>query len=394
MKNMKKMTTWLCVLAIALLTCAGSLIIAQASSVNEQECDTVFFKALERVLTEENVTEEKIEIEKEPLYDIALNPLGYLYAMEIGADDGFAIVVKAKDQYDVTEMYLNSSSPYNGYDGLKIYVSAFMYVVHSNGTYIETSSGAVLDEQALKTLSKDALYGTDDPTHSETEKISYTNKVSDKYEMAKQHPAYLPYNIPANGCTPTAGANIIGYYTRYFPQLIPGFTPGIYFGNFYLYYQSSDEITPVLQTLYNYMGTNNGEAGTTIAAFRSGMTSYCREKGLSIDYKSNMRNGGFDYASAKQNFRSGLPGVVFVDTFTVTEITPKESSDYLFVSIGTQCHAMACFGYEDITYTLSNGQTRTDRYMAVATGLPRGPKGYFNINYKTQIDEMYSISIF
>ncbi|MCL2798153.1 MAG: hypothetical protein FWD58_08900, partial [Firmicutes bacterium] len=57
------------------------------------------------------------------------------------------------------------------------------------------------------------------------------------------------------------------------------------------------------------------------------------------------------------------------------------------------CHAMAGFGYNEVTYTLTNGTTRTDTYIQVATGLGSKTKGYYNIYYNTQIDECFAITI-
>ncbi len=54
---------------------------------------------------------------------------------------------------------------------------------------------------------------------------------------------------------------------------------------------------------------------------------------------------------------------------------------------------MTAFGYKDITYTLTNGAQRNDKYLAIASGMIEAPKGYFNISYKTNIDEALAIKI-
>lgn len=394
-KMTKPLAAWLCVLTLALLGVTGGLLIAHAGSVDEQECDAVFYKALDYALEEEAVTVQTVEIEKQPLYDIELTHLGYVYDMTIGDRNGFGLVICTDGGYDVTELYLDSTSPYRAYDGINVYINVFLYAVYADSQYIETSSGAVLDQASLDLLAQNAFYSASDAVTYETETIYYTNRTTDKYNIVYRHPAYTPVNMPSNSCTPTAGANIIGYYTRFFPQLVPGFTPGNTFANFYLYYEFAEEIDPVIQTLYDYMGTNQSGDGTTINGFKTGMTRFCQEKGLNISYASTMNNGRFNYEVAKQNFRvSGLPAVIFVDTFTVTDMSPHQSDDYLSLMVSSQCHAMACFGYQQISYTLTNGSNRTDTYLAVATGLHSISKGYFNINYKTQIDEMYSIRIY
>ena len=48
---------------------------------------------------------------------------------------------------------------------------------------------------------------------------------------------------------------------------------------------------------------------------------------------------------------------------------------------------------KEITYRLTNGTMRTDEYVAVASGIGVRKRGYFNINYSTQIDEAYGINV-
>jgi hypothetical protein len=106
-----------------------------------------------------------------------------------------------------------------------------------------------------------------------------------------------------------------------------------------------------------------------------------------------MNNGSFDYNAAKTLMSQGQPLALFLDVYTVIDITANDGYDYIAYDIGDGCHVMAGFGYKEIAYTLSGGSSRTDYYIAVASGLDMRKRGYFNINYSTQIDQVYGISI-
>ncbi len=280
--------------------------------------------------------------------------------------------------YRITEIYLDAVDPYEGRDGKKIYIGLTFYAVFDGVKYIETSKGIEIDPDD-EIFSENALYAYDYVLKYSGETIYYTNRVENKYGLAKRYPAYLPVNL-TNGCVPAAGANIIGFYTRFFPELVPGSTPENYMGPYYIYDELFKGIVPVLATLSEYMGTNVGKLGTDIAGFKKGMTKFCNEKGRSIAYDSCMRSNNFDFGLAKDYFESGHPSVVFVNSFTVATLTNYdryESVEYVSAAVG---HAMAGFGYSEITYTLIDGTIRKDNYIIVATGLAQHEKGYFNIN--------------
>lgn len=108
-----------------------------------------------------------------------------------------------------------------------------------------------------------------------------------------------------------------------------------------------------------------------------------------------MKSGKFNYELAKQKFEAGEPSVMFVKSFTVASsmfyYEDCESIEYISA---TANHAMAGFGYSEITYTFSDGSTRRDNYIMVATGLPQYSSGFFNVNNINNIDDYYSIKIY
>ncbi len=389
---MKKLA--ICIL-MAIMLCAvvlGSGIIAQASTI-EEECDTVFFEVLNCALQDKGVATSTNTVTKTPLYDIDLNQLGYLYDITLEDSHGYAIVVNVSGIFDVVELYLDATNPYENHQGQAVYVSAFTYLVYINSQFVEATTGIVLDDQAVASLRANALYSTDYVFSQTEEVVYYTNRVENDFLLAARCPSYIPVDTE-NGCTPTAGANILGYYTRYYPELIPGFTPGTALGSVYMYKSMAQEIVPLIQSLLVYMGTNTQGAGTSIAGFRDGLTDYCNEKGRNISFTSCMQSGQLNFTLAKQYINNGKPIALFVDTFTVASTADEQTYENIHYFVANACHAMVGFGYNEITYTLSNGQTRIDKYFDVATGLSMSDSGYFNINYYTQIDEAYAVNIY
>lgn len=387
---MKKTVSILLVLVLALVTMLGCVTVAYADAL-EDECNLVFENALEEIFAEENITAENITIIKEPVYDLSLVQLGFIYSMHYDNKEGFAFVINTDGNIGVSEFCVDAVSPYEGYNGDKVYVNQMLYLVWQDNRFIDTESGAVLDAEAISKLSEKAFSSGGSFSYG-SETINYTSKSEDKFKIAPRYPTYFPVGL-SNACVPAAGASVIGFWTRYYPELIPGFTPGYTAFGQYLYLETSDAADPVIETLYDKMNTNKYEDGTNIAQFISGMNSYVSEKGKNISYSSTMTNGNFNYSLAKQKLESGVPLVLFVDKFRIDEFQEGTNQSYISYTIAQTCHAMAGFGYSEITYTLTNGTTRTDTYIQVATGLVRSAKAYYNIYYNTQIDESYAITI-
>lgn len=84
---------------------------------------------------------------------------------------------------------------------------------------------------------------------------------------------------------------------------------------------------------------------------------------------------------------------MFLSGFNIVELAGGNSSDGIKYTFSKYNHAMTAFGYKDITYTLTNGTKRNDKYLTIASGMIEAPKGYFNISYKTSIDEALAIKI-
>lgn len=391
---MKKGLRFVCLLAVIAVVSLASTFVSYAETNIEEECDVVFFETLNEMVANEGIVTQNNTVRKEPVYDIDLNQLGYIYYMYFEETSGYAFVINTSGKFEVAELYFDAEDPYAGYDGDKVYVNLMLYAVWDGENLIETQYGLILD-RADETLEQNALYADDYDMSLGDETVYYTNRIENEYALSKRYPEYIPMEI-TNGCTPAAGGNIIGYYTRFFPELMPGFTPGITVPNTDLYFYDTmpKESIELIKTLYNYMGTNTEGAGTSIDGFKSGMKKFCNEKNRNISFTSCMKGSSFDFEKAKQKFQSGQPSVVFVGSFMVCVLMDDDLNEAICYLKANANHAMAGFGYSEITYTLQDGSTREDKYIMVATGLLNQPGGYFNINYNAKIDEYYSIEIY
>ncbi len=389
---MKKVLCFVCTLIV--LVSLGGTVTVKAEGV-EDECDTVFRNAMEEIVSEEDITIDTIKVKREPIYDISLVQLGFIYLMNYNDKEGFALVINTQYSYNVTEFYLEAKNPYEDYHGLNVYVDVLLYLVYINDCYVEVETGNVLKSRDIEILGEKAFSSTISSFMTGYETVYHIDKNVNKFELTKRHPAYYPTgeNI-SNACTPAAGANIIGYWTRYYPELVPGFVPGSIQLGQYLYKEWAEEADKLVETLYFEMGTNTEAPGTTVAAFRSGMNSFVAKTGRQIDYVSCNAGGNFNYSFAKQKVEEGIPLILFIDGFRIDEFYDMTNQTSLSYMIAESAHAMAGFGYNVTTYTLSNGTRRVDSYIKVATGLVSKPKGYYNINYNTIIDECYAIKIF
>lgn len=388
---MKKVLCLITTLVIMICAVSTASFTLAHADLMEDECDSIFFQTLNEIVADEGIVTNENTITKEVVYDLNLDPLGYIYYIDLEQTDGFAMAVNTDGIYQITEIYLDAEDPFSDYEGQKVYINTMFYAVWDGENFIETSKGIIIDPTD-EIFAENVLYAYDYTFYYSNETIYYTNRVKNEYGICKRHPSYLPIGL-TNGCVPTAGANIIGFFTRFYPELIPGFEPGMAFGDDYFYYTSASEITPVLATLAEYMGTNVGKEGTNIDGFKNGMKRYCSEKGRTFYYTSCMTSGKFDFEFAKTCFEVGQPAVMFVNSFTIATLTNYDNYERAEYISATAPHAMAGFGYSEITYTLNTGKTRKDNYIMVATGLTGFDSGYFNVNNIDNIDNFYTVNI-
>jgi hypothetical protein len=209
-----------------------------------------------------------------------------------------------------------------------------------------------------------AELGDDDFNDFETieEMVYYAFKQEDKFKLDPELPRYYSNE----GCSITAGTNLMAWYNKQYPQLIPGHEAGYLIFGEWRWTTTNSYLVSLMQELETEMEVVNG--GTTIAQYLSGLDAYVSGKGMTFTY--NNIAGGNQY---KNELKSGKLLSVFVRNFNTTSDmrieTVSPGTDRIRMNIREPGHVMAVYGYREISYFNPFGSLiRRDTYLYVNTG--------------------------
>ena len=195
-----------------------------------------------------------------------------------------------------------------------------------------------------------------------------------------------------NGCTPTAGSIITTYYDSLYPNLLPNYDPYFIYDN-EVYWQSQNQTVINMQIeLYNLMGTNTEAPGTSVAQFKSGMTSYYNTHGYNIAY--NNVSTSITPTNAINWFNQEKPVILFLtsyDFYPSASFRVYDKSASILGQRETVGHAVVACAYFEYTFYTNNAVSRLDRWLYVAFG--NGEYGYLSINNTSYIQEAYTFDI-
>lgn len=253
--------------------------------------------------------------------------------------------------------------------------------------------------RADETYMSEARYGADFQSGHyqglETRTINYAYYTEDYYVNPYSVSNYV-VSGKANACAVSAGGNILTYYDRLYPELIPNYQ-SIYFLGVFNYGSQNAGVNTMFDELYSRMGTD--DEGTTVAGFKSGMTSYVKNKGLSVSFEQvtgNYHNTNVD--KIKSALKQEKVAAIFMSNYTVTNesfLNLYDTYSEINYNKFTGNHVMVVYGYYDIFYYNSNGSLiGRDTFFQVCTGdkviLERG---LVNICSYTQVMDMYIINV-
>lgn len=394
---MKKLFTLFTTLVLTLLcTCSG--LAAFAVEISEDGCDRCFRETLTGLMDGEGYQSTVINAHKQPLYDIYANPLGYVYDFNASGEDGFAVIIydDSVGDYTASEVFLHGGNPYRGCTAMCVYVTSMTYWELADGVFTDLSCGEQVPEEVVKAYEEIAFTNTFEGGVTYTTEnvfISYVSKDYTYHPMAAMCPRFTGgYSIP-NGCAAVAGGNLLGYFDRYYEDLLPNHSAGYMYYTVYIYNGEDSYVEGAIDELYSYMDITS-EHGATVDSFKAGMKTYCSGKGRSVSFTSCKNGGALDYNLAVQKMQSGQPLAIFLNTYTVSEYFPRDNNeDYYYYYKFKSNHVMAGFGSREIVYTMSDGSTQTTQLICVATGLSVCTEGYFNVNFETNIIECYAVNI-
>ena len=214
------------------------------------------------------------------------------------------------------------------------------------------------------------------------ETIYYTRKeVIEENYTAGDCPKYRNIAGLTNSCGAIAGAEMVAFYDKYYPELIPDLNP-CYSNNKYRK-QDSTYVPALMNDLYVKMRTNVDDVGVSESDFRNGLTSYFNGKGRQVSYQSAMSGSILNYTQCRNAVDNNKVIALFVAPSTVYGITIGSTYDALMPANITGAHIMVIYGYLKINYYNNSGLFRTDTYVCVSTGRDEFPEAYYRIDATT-----------
>ena len=276
---------------------------------------------------------------------------------------------------------------------ISIILGAVCAVIGCSAFY--AAPATALAEEAFGT---EVRYGTDyQGGHYqgvETRTVKYAYYTEDHYVNPYSVSNFVSDKI--NTCAVSAGGNILTYYDRLYPDLIPNYQPSYLLGVFN-YGSQNAGIIAMLNELYTRMGTD--DEGTTVPGFKNGMTSYAKSSGRSISFEQvtgSYHNTNID--KVKTALKQENVAAIFLSNYTVTNwsfLNLYDKHSEINYNVFTGNHVMVVYGYRDIFYYNSDGSSAgRDTFFYVGTGdkviLERG---LVNICSFTQVTDMYIVNV-
>ncbi len=226
-----------------------------------------------------------------------------------------------------------------------------------------------------------------------TEEVTFTEREPFYTTTSYNVPYYIMVGSElTNACGAVAGAIVVGFYDRYYENLIPNYTA---------YYTINNKYKPadgtyvygVMESLYTLMRTNVDDVGVSEYDCRDGLQAYVENKGLSLSYSSIKSGGSFSYSLYKQAINANKPVLLFCTNLPITLMGTTTESDTISTDIIQGCHIVVGFGYHTVNYYNGSTLFRTDNYLIVATGIHSTYAYYVKINSTSWLDNGYSVTI-
>lgn len=226
-------------------------------------------------------------------------------------------------------------------------------------------------------------------TQSET--INYATKETTEKMFQNGVPNYTKQGEQTS-CANIAGAIAIGYYDRYYEELIPNFVAYMQYGVLFMYKSGGFEVEALMGSLYKTMGTDVGGAGTTFEGFQNGMKTYVQGQGYTYQTEDL---GSLNFEKYKSVIDSEKPVVLFLDDFSI-RITGEDngSSEIIKSDYCNTPHVVVAYGYKIETYYNESNQIVAKKtYLKIASGLITYRLSHLCLDGKSKIDKAVAISI-
>ena len=344
----------------------------------------------------DDIGDSEITYTSSLLYDETLTATGYEYVFSVDGENGYALLqevqIGANTLYEVEELSFSGESPFAQCDGLPVYITFNLYLDCVDGTLYDLATGETVADETLAwaTTKRFGYYGGGSYT-TETYTITYDHKTSETYISQYGLPTYVP--ITGTSCANAAGSIVIGYYDRFYENLIPNEVTYMTLGNNLMYKPVTAGVQDVCLDLYDLMGTN--EYGTTFAGFEAGLASLVQRQGYTYSSTSVFTSGSFDFNKYKTAVESGKPVALFLNNYAIyNHTTTSGNVDTISNDVSPYTHVAVACGYKCDTYfNSSNSVISTQRYLRVSSGLALYDLCYINASAYTTINNAIAITI-
>ena len=229
------------------------------------------------------------------------------------------------------------------------------------------------------------------PISGQSEVISFSRKEETIIEFPYAVPNYYT-NTYDNACGPVAGANIVGYYDKYYEDLIPNYT-AYYLANGRYRRPDTTYVPALIGDLYTLMQTNVVDVGVSESECLDGLRDYVEGKNHSITY-TNIKSGSFNVAAYKNAISNQIPVLLFCESTTLLVLSEGNLQDTFLYAMSSSAHIVVGYGYREIKYyDASDVNFRTDVCLRVATGWMTNSSGFLRANNTSWLNSAYAVNV-
>lgn len=189
-------------------------------------------------------------------------------------------------------------------------------------------------------------------------------------------PEYHGLSDTPNGCGAVAGAEIIAFYDKYFPDLVPNWV-SYYPASGKYRFQDATNVPALIRQMYTLMRTNVDDVGVSRTDFLNGLSSYVTDNGYQVSYQSVMSGSKMDYTKCKNAVDNNKVIVLFTLPTTVYEISNSSDHDTIIPTNIASAHIMVIYGYVEVKYYNTSGLFRSDTYLIASVGTMNMTMGFY-----------------
>ena len=202
-----------------------------------------------------------------------------------------------------------------------------------------------------------------------------------------------------NICAPVSGLNVVVYYDHYYPDLVPGFEPGMISGGYFTYFPDIgwEQTDEAVWELHDLMKTNQGAPGTANSDFKNGLVDYFENHGYDMSYSgfySSQTNVNLSVLNTALN-QDKVALILCSQYNFVYSINHLNDggTDYIVKRNSNVGHIMMVYGYQIIDYYKDGSLFQSDTYLYVSSGYGSAIQGFIKMNDYLKIDEALIVNV-